>query len=312
MVRECENCGRIIKGAGRKYCSYCRNSAEVRNKREENYSYEGLDYLPQKRELNWKPFFVLLFIGLAVASFFILSNNGKENLNIISNSTNNYSKIIQIHSFYGQSYSNSPACKTSFVIENTIDKEVKFRFYYDILYYNHVGILQRIPKEINLSLHSLEKQTISDESGIWGYHNCLIDQGSIKIIYQPTSQLKCSGETCLKDGEFCSSNSECGSGICNIAGFCGTEKITECPTGFQNCNNESCLEIRTKKVGEKYSCEFECKTNYGEEGICKTPLSEKISKGVFILSFLLIFAFVVYIILSDRKLIEIVRGLKDD
>ena len=283
MARECEICGRIIRGAGRKYCSYCRNSAEVRNRGEEDYYPEDLDLYTKKKEFNWKPLFFLLFVGLVVASFFIFSNNGGNNLNVLGNSTNTtcqykiqqdtgkttsylqdnegnkYYNVTKVSNFYGQGYLDSPFCKTSFVIENLINKDVDFKIYYNILYYDHVGVLERMPQRLDLSLSSLEHRVISDSVGTWGYHNCNVDQNSINVIYQSNSKLKlgsdkiyekvckiCNGKTCLNDGEKCSSNSVCGSGICNINGVCGAEKIVECSEGFQNCNNESCLEIGIK------------------------------------------------------------------
>lgn len=50
----CENCGGIIKGTGTRYCSYCRNSREVKNnypnqrraiRREKNFSVLGMCFL---------------------------------------------------------------------------------------------------------------------------------------------------------------------------------------------------------------------------------------------------------------------------
>lgn len=36
MSGTCENCGGIIRGSGKRYCSYCRNSREVKETREES------------------------------------------------------------------------------------------------------------------------------------------------------------------------------------------------------------------------------------------------------------------------------------
>lgn len=274
---------------------------------------------PKENIYKFEIYLLVIAFLLLVGLFFIWTNysSDKNNFNelnsknvSINSSAVKHSQIIQLHNFYGQGYSNSPTCKTSFVIENTIKKDVDFKIYYNILYYDHVGLLQRIPRELNLSLQGLETKVIEDESGIWGYHNCNVDQDSIRVIYKPNSQLKCDGEVCLNDGEKCFSDSVCGSGICNIAGFCGTEKIVECPVGLQNCNNESCLEIGAKKIGEVYFCEFECETNYGEDGICKISPREKVSKVIFIVIFLLVAAFIIYIILNDKKLTKIIRKSK--
>ncbi len=350
MVRECEICGRVIRGAGRKYCSYCRNSAEVRNKREEDYYPEDLGYYSKKREFNWKPFFVLLFIGLAIASFFILSSNGNNNLNVAENSTNitcqykaqqdtgktisylqddegnKYENPVQSINFNGDSTSDLvaiPNCKVSFVLRNTIDNKVSLKLSY-IINHRKDRQTETLSRSEDLTLSPFEDYLISETIDYFAPgQSCSVDQNSLKLSYQSNSQLelktdkvyeevckKCGEEICLNDGEKCSSNSVCGSGICNIEGFCGTEKIVECSEGFKNCNNESCLEIGTKKAGVEYSCEFECKTNYGENGVCKTPTKEKIFKGVYIGIFLLISSLVIYLILSDKKLIEFVRRLK--
>jgi len=349
MVRECENCGRIIRGAGRKYCPYCRNSWEVKSRNEEDYLPENENYYTQKREFNWKPFFVFLFIGLIVASFFILSDDGKEDLGVVGNSTNTicqynaqqdtgkvvsylqddegnkYENPVQAGDFSGQSTGSVfiGSCTTTFILKNTLDKAIPLKISY-IHTYNQDGKLTLTPRSLDLTLSPFENYVVSETiENIAPAQSCSVDPDSVNIIYQSNSQLelktdkiyeevckKCGGEICLNDGEKCSSNSVCGSGICNIAGFCGTERITECPTGLQNCNNKSCLKVGIKKVGERYSCDFECKTGYGKEGVCETPLNEKIFKIVFIVVFLLISALVIYLILSDKRLIDIVRRLK--
>ncbi len=346
MVRECENCGRIIRGAGRKYCSYCRNSVEVRNKREEDYFPEDLDYYPQKKELNWKPFFVFLIIGLVVLSFFILSNKENNDLNVLENSTNTpcqykaqqdtgktisylrddegnkYENPVQAGDFSGQSTGSIfiGSCTTTFILKNTLDKAIPLEISY-IHTYNQDGKVTLTPKSLDLTLSPFENYVISETiEKIAPAQSCSVNPDSINIIYQSNSQLelvsekiyeevckKCNNEICLNNGEKCNNDSECGSGVCNIAEVCGTQKIVECSEGFRNCNNESCLEVGVKKVEEKYSCEFECKTGYGKEGICKVSIKEKISKSVFTLLFLLISALIIYIILSEKKLMEIIR-----
>ena len=81
--------------------------------------------------------------------------------------------------------------------------------------------------------------------------------------------MKCAGECCLNDGESCSRDIECGSGICNIAGYCGQKSVVDCPEGTKNCDDKSCLTPSVKKDGEPYSCEWECISGVGNNGICK-------------------------------------------
>jgi len=86
----------------------------------------------------------------------------------------------------------------------------------------------------------------------------------------------CGNEICLNEGASCNplyDNSKCGSGICNIAGFCGNQKIVDCPNGKLNCQDKICLDPSTKEVGEGYTCSFECKSDRFENGTCLKSFS---------------------------------------
>ncbi|MDP2925256.1 MAG: hypothetical protein Q8N99_02695 [Nanoarchaeota archaeon] len=86
------------------------------------------------------------------------------------------------------------------------------------------------------------------------------------------------GKQCLDDNSLCISDNECGSSICNIVGFCGKDKIISCEHyGKLNCKNQTCLMPSTKEVGEAYMCEWECKSDRFEEGICLKS-SEQLQK----------------------------------
>ena len=76
------------------------------------------------------------------------------------------------------------------------------------------------------------------------------------------------GKQCKDDGEPCELNIECGSGICNIAKVCGINKTGSCPDGELNCNDESCQKPSIIEPGDEYSCEWECKSGRGEDGVC--------------------------------------------
>jgi hypothetical protein len=341
MVRECENCRRVIKGAGRRYCSYCRNAFVMEEdlfEDKDNFDEDEKD-IPSSQGLSLKLFFIFLIIGIMAIFLFVLANNDKnnENVNPFENLTNDscqYKELKETNEFMqvlydqqGNRYENPVEAKNiaggqgwaSFDLINKIPFQVSVKVNYDL---GHSGGSFWPNQEEFHDIDSLEIISIINRgsSGIlWGTTSI----NSIKINYLSNSQLEvksekiyeevckeCNDELCLNDGERCVNNSKCGSGICNIAGFCGTEKIVECAESFKNCNNESCLEIGVKKVGESYSCDFECKTNYGKEGICKISTKEKFSKSFFIAAFLLISAFIVYSILSDKKLTEIIRDLK--
>ena len=92
-----------------------------------------------------------------------------------------------------------------------------------------------------------------------------------KVTKQKDICKLCGNENCLNDGASCNplyDDLKCGSGICNIAGFCGSQKIVDCPNGKLNCQNKICLESSTKEEGESYMCSFECKSDRFENGTC--------------------------------------------
>ncbi len=89
--------------------------------------------------------------------------------------------------------------------------------------------------------------------------------------YQKNVCKYCGNEVCLNDGASCNPSYDdykCGTGICTIAGFCGTKKIVDCPNGKLNCQDKLCLEPSTKEDGESYTCSFECKSDRYENGVC--------------------------------------------
>jgi hypothetical protein len=83
------------------------------------------------------------------------------------------------------------------------------------------------------------------------------------------------------EGGVCEIDSDCNSGSCNFAGFCG--EFVACPNGTTNCNDEFCLAPSTKEFGEDYICEFQCESGNGEDGVCGEPVYSKILKAVFVL-----------------------------
>lgn len=103
-----------------------------------------------------------------------------------------------------------------------------------------------------------------------------------KVIKQREICKSCGNEICLNDGASCNplyDESKCGSGVCNIAGFCGvkgTLKVVSCSTGKLNCNNQSCLIPSIKRIEESYSCEWECVNGtIGCDGICRGVSSKR-------------------------------------
>lgn len=92
MVKYCEICGGEIKGAGRKYCSYCRNSREAREK-SRFYGYSHSSYNPNEK-IVYLIVFSVSFIVVVLSLLFPSSLNN-ETLSEVNqtNSTNISSQI---------------------------------------------------------------------------------------------------------------------------------------------------------------------------------------------------------------------------
>lgn len=113
------------------------------------------------------------------------------------------------------------------------------------------------------------------------------------------------GKQCLDDNTLCSMDNECGSSICNIAGYCGHEKLVICETyGKLNCKNQTCLMPSTKENGMTYSCEFECKSGYGKNNLC--IINPKTTRNIA----LVFFVFLLLIVAIAAILIQRARGNK--
>jgi len=94
---------------------------------------------------------------------------------------------------------------------------------------------------------------------ISGLKSLTLKKGYINSTREVCKQ--CEEKDCLDDGAICKRDTQCGSNICNINNVCGATSSTyvvSCSDGKLNCKNQSCLTPSTKKVGEAYSCEWEC------------------------------------------------------
>ncbi|MBT3406437.1 hypothetical protein HN419_04680 [Candidatus Woesearchaeota archaeon] len=95
-----------------------------------------------------------------------------------------------------------------------------------------------------------------------------------KVLEVPVNKTvckTCSNKECLSDHSPCNplyDDSRCGSGICNIAGFCDHQKVVECSNGTINCNDILCLEPASKNVSESYTCSWECKSDRYNNETC--------------------------------------------
>jgi hypothetical protein len=106
-----------------------------------------------------------------------------------------------------------------------------------------------------------------------GIGDCSIDSSRITyFITEPRNMDICLTEIpkfrtiCNKS---CLSDNDCFTGICNIAGFCGSRKVVPCAENETNCQDSACLRPGVKHGGESYLCKFECSSGKGEDGVCK-------------------------------------------
>src|SRR3989338_7962993 len=170
----------------------------------------------------------------------------------------------------------------SFMIYNNLTIPVKVQLNYT-LRSQWFGIDS--PTSIELDVGPRDSKSYQEErissGGAWGSYYWI--EKFIPSVINPeiTSEYKnvekqreicrtCpNGKQCLDDNSLCNSDNECGTSVCNVAGFCGKEKIVSCePYGKLNCKNQTCLTPSTKELGDAYMCEFECKSKYGNDNIC--------------------------------------------
>lgn len=228
-----------------------------------------------------KKLILLLFLSIFLLSlvyaceYRINETNNQEGYYFIRNGQYLDYPILEIKNFQQSSrngdryitYSTSP---TRFDVYNNYNEEINFTI---------IFIMDGEEKRVNLDIDSKGFKSLQ-----YDYPNN-IDNSTIKFDINSPSDLKyeldnrifleevckmCGNEICLDDGASCNplyDDSKCGSGICNIVGFCGHTKVVDCPDGKLNCNDKICLEPSTKDFNEGYMCEFECKYG-GKEGKC--------------------------------------------
>lgn len=153
----------------------------------------------------------------------------------------------------------------------------------------------------NLSFCSVSKTCVQREVKSFGeFASC---EWECKSGFLENGKCKtCENSECLKEGQYCERDSQCGNQICNQNNQCGPIGST-CEGVKQFCEVTSkCMVPSIKKKGEGYSCDFECATQRGDGKVCIDSLEEyqrkkKIEKIFFILfgviSFLLILYFII-------------------
>ncbi len=102
---------------------------------------------------------------------------------------------------------------------------------------------------------------------------CFIDPDSVKYYITSPRLLYLKNITVVKDiiicKKSCEQDSDCGTGICSISGYCHTSRIAPCDGIQRNCDDKACLNPSSLEIGLNYMCEWECKSGTGKDGICK-------------------------------------------
>jgi hypothetical protein len=182
------------------------------------------------------------------------------------NEENKYETLVESRDFNGESTGSVfiANCKTSFLLRNNLDKEIPLKVSY-VITYTQDGKTELFPKSLDLTLSSFEDYFISDTvGGVAPAQQCSVSPDSVRINYLPNSELtlitekvyedvckKCGNDICLNDNEFCGEDSECGSGICNIAGVCGDNEVVSCPNGTIG-KNDQCVDNLITKFKKSY------------------------------------------------------------
>ena len=176
----------------------------------------------------------------------------------------------------------------------------------------------------NMTIEKNSFVTVLSGKGFFDYYITSIDINSVtySITNPPNIVLKdtmiyhnrtickiCNAKNCLNDGEKCTSDYQCGSGICNIALLCGKEKIVSCEKIIpysMNCMNKSCLIPSKKTEGQAYLCKWECESGRGSNGICQQSIFVlAFWWGLLIISLLAIWK-VISFVLKTKKMIALI------
>ncbi|OIO39857.1 hypothetical protein COT60_01300 [Candidatus Pacearchaeota archaeon CG09_land_8_20_14_0_10_30_9] len=206
----------------------------------------------------------------------------------IYNSDGDYfGEPLELKDFVSE-YMNIEGCnpRPSFKIYNPYDFEIEMNIFYTSL---HPNINWAYPESEQKHITSIILPPYSEqkiEGTCLDIGNNYIPNESISYIFIEPDNLilkkgdrplereickLCGNEICLNDGTSCNplyDDAKCGSGVCNIVGFCGSQKVVDCPNGKLNCQDKICLESSTKEEGESYMCSFECKSDRFDNGTC--------------------------------------------
>ena len=274
-----------------------------------------------------KKIFLFLILGLFFLNFISsLDCQYKENetyreleLGLYDSNGNFVGSPLEFKDFSGGAMNIQGCNPPSFKIYNSLGEEITLNVTYTTSWNTAFG-----PRSGNHQA-TISIQQYSNSEILYGSCPDLgsgsISQNSIKYLItspelitleneQVTKQRencqKCGNGVCLNDGADCNpiyDNSKCGSGICNIAGFCGakgTLKVVDCPNGLRNCNDKICLPA-SKEVGEIYLCNWECKSDRWDENKCLISKEELTKRWIYWTIFILFIISVGFIILNLCK-----------
>lgn len=195
-------------------------------------------------------------------------------------------------------------CKFSFTVKNNVNKKISMS-----VYFTSFSGDNRHDNNKEIILNPYEIKTIRGEHGDACRASCGVIQNSVNYEFNTDSDVisimekiyafkckECDNTICLNDGDNCSTDLECGSGICNIAQFCGTVKVVNCPQKLRNCNNLSCMSPSSKNAGENYSCVWECKSGSGNGKACENTFRQQIPKYLYAMGMLITLILIIFFI----------------
>lgn len=180
-------------------------------------------------------------------------------------------------------YSTSP---TKFDVFNNFEYPVKIDLSYIVDGQPQEKTIEIAPAYYQTISYDYPKNIVQDTIRFKIIDPSYLKQGIEQRTFTRDVCKQCEGKDCLNDGASCSRDAVCGSGICNIARFCGDKIIVPCANGTLNCNNQSCLKPSMKKSGEAYQCIWECKSGVGYKGVCKDTFLWNLMKVMLFLVFL--------------------------
>jgi len=228
-----------------------------------------------------------------------------------------------------ENYGKSKEYKDQIKIINTLNDSIiiNVSFYQEITYINitNSSATYELNSRDNIKIPVKSFEILSSDKGFFAVYITRIPSDTLKYMIispsgielrkmdisyiEPACKL-CNGVICKGIGDKCTSNGQCGSGICNIASICGEEKIVNCEkyiANSLNCNNVTCAIPSNKKVGQAYSCAWECESGRGMNGVCRETIVEQFVTYIILLLVVIIIFFTAYYLIKRDAIIRVIN-----